>query len=67
MKEAHKQALTHFRVIIEDHIIGDNQVVKLSMLRDIYVSALENTDFANSNYRNEKLKEKIVDQFGERI
>ena len=41
--------------------------MKLSELQSIYINSLQNTAFANPNYRSENLKVKLKKSYGEKI
>ena len=59
LEKAHADAFGKVCEVIRENIIEKNQVMKLTDLRNIYVSQLEVTEFPNQDYRNEKLKKKI--------
>ena len=42
--------------VIDQRITSDNEIIELTDLRDIYIELLSKTDFANRNYRTERLK-----------
>ena len=69
LEEAHIKAFKHVCEILEDEVIDRQKVVKLSDLRNEYAKILETTEFANPDYRGEKLKIKIEksEQFKEKL
>ena len=56
MEEAHANAYAHVVSYLEKHVIQKLQVIQLSHLCLIYRGKLEGTEFANEDYRAEKLK-----------
>ena len=62
LEEVHIKAFKHVCEILEDEVIDRKKVVKLSDLRKEYAKILETTEFANPDYRGEKLKTKIENQ-----
>ena len=69
LEEVHIKAFKHVCEILEDEVIDRNKIVKLSNLRKEYAKILETTEFANPDYRGEKLKIKIEksEQFKEKL
>ena len=69
LEEAHIKAFKHVCEILEDEVIDRKKAVKLSNLRKEYAKILETTEFANPDYRGEKLKTKIEksEQFKEKL
>ena len=69
LKEAHIKAFKHVCEILEEEVIDRKKVFKLSDLRKEYAKILETTEFANPDYRGEKLKTKIEksEQFKEKL
>jgi len=56
---AHNAAFNAVVDFIEQHVIIQKQAIQLSSLRLIYVAKLDETAFANSNYRSEKLMRRL--------
>ena len=52
MEAAHKDALTEVCAIVDNKLIKEGGIVKLSDLREIYVARLEKTPFANHTFLN---------------
>lgn len=59
LEEAHRNTFAEVCKVINDEIIDKNKILKLSDLRDLYISHLQETQFANPNYRGENLKTKL--------
>ena len=59
LEEAHASAFSKIRERIDREIVIEKKILKLSELREQYVSCLEKTNFPNPEYRAEKLKSKI--------
>ena len=59
MERAHSFAFDKVSEIINKSIIQKQKVLKLTELREVYNDSLNNTPYANSDYRSEKLKDKI--------
>ena len=59
MKGVHHQAFNSIKSTIEEYVLGNCEVVKLTDLHQIYVSVLEDTEFPNSEYGSHKLRSKI--------
>ena len=59
LENAHKSACDFILETISKNIIEDEQVMKLTDLRNLYVSELNKTEFSNDDYRGEKLKSKL--------
>ena len=57
METAHKDAFTEVCAIVDDKLIKEGGIIKLSDLRETYVGRLEKTLFANPKYRLDNLKE----------
>ena len=51
MEAAHKDAFTEVCAIVDNKLIKEGVIIKLSDLREIYVARLEKTQFANPKYR----------------
>ena len=60
MEEAHAFAFSKVCEVIDKDILQDNNMIMLSDLISIYVSHLQETEFANPKYRGQKLKEKVL-------
>jgi hypothetical protein len=67
LEEAHMKAFANVCCVIDEHVIGDLQVAKLSGLCQIYISRLEDTEFPNADYRGEKLKVKLEKYYGDKL
>ena len=59
MEKAHGEALKPVIENIDKEIIGQNSILKLTTLRDTYITGLEHSQFPNANYRSENLKHKL--------
>ena len=59
LEESHNKAFDVVCHIVENDVLNNLKVVKLSDLRNVYVSDLENTKHANPDYRSENLKHKV--------
>ena len=57
--EAHNQAFTSVVDYIQAHVIEQNEVLRLSSLRFMYIEELERFDFPNPDYRSEKLMKRL--------
>ena len=60
MEAAHKDAFTQVCAIVDNKLIKEGGIIKLSDLREICVARLEKTPFANPKYRSDSLKAKLV-------
>ena len=58
MEEAHRQPFEATCAFDEGNILHKDTVVKLDFFKNIYVQQLTKTQFANTQYRSEKLKGK---------
>ena len=67
LEEAHSNAFNEVCKIVTKDIIADENVLKLTDLRKAYINSLEGTDYANPDYRAEKLKAKLEVHFKDRI
>ena len=67
MEQAHVNAFKEVCVIVDDKLIKDCGIIKLSDLRTTYVKSLEKTPFANPKYRSENLKAKLIKCYNEHI
>ena len=67
LEQAHAQAFSVVSQVIIKQIIIEKKVLKLTHLCDLYVKALAHTKFPNSNYRSEKLKEKIENAYEAKV
>lgn len=56
---AHKKAYMAVKTYVEVQLVGKNEVVLLSLLRDVYIKELEKEGFPNVNFRAEKLLKKL--------
>ena len=65
MEAAHKDAFTEVCAIVDNKLIKEGGIIKLSDLREIYVARLEKTPFANPKYRSDSLKAKLVKCYNE--
>lgn len=64
LEEAHEHALTNVCEVIEREIVSKGEILKLSEICEMYITALASTPFANPQYRAEKLKTKLEKKFG---
>ena len=67
MELAHADAFKEVYVIVDDKLIKDGGIIKLSDLRSTYVKSLEKTAFANPKYRSENLKAKLIKCYNEHL
>ena len=65
--EAHQRAFDVLCITVENDILQQNKVVKLSSLQRVYVSVLGETEHSNTDYRNENLKSKLIKRFGDQL
>ena len=65
MKDAHDQSFNSIKSIIEEHVLGNCEVVNLTDLHQVYVSELEGKEFPNSDYRSDKLRSKLENIHGD--
>ena len=56
MAAAHEEAFNAVLEEINEHIIKNNKIVKLSSLKLTYINKLEEKGYPNPEYRSEKLK-----------
>ena len=59
LQNAHSQAFESVCDKVLDEVINQLNIVKLCDLRDHYVKELDKTEFANPNYRADKLRQKL--------
>ena len=59
LEEAHHTAFYEVCKVIDEQILDQKKVMKLTDLRSLYSEILENTDFPNNQYRSENLKIKL--------
>lgn len=59
MSAAHDKAIISVLNYIELHVVQENEVLRLSTLRSMYVSELTRNGYENSNYRSEKLLKRL--------
>ena len=62
LEKAHRDAFANVCSVINENVVLAQRVVRLSELREIYISHLNETPFPNPNYRGEKLKSKLEKQ-----
>ena len=67
MEATHKDAFTEVCAIVDNKLIKEGGIIKLSDLREIYVARLEKTPFANPKYRSDSLKAKLVKSYNEHL
>ena len=67
MEAARKDAFTEVCAIVDNKLIKEGGIIKLSELREIYVAGLEKTPFANPKYRSDSLKAKLVKCYNEHL
>ena len=58
-EEAHRGAFHKVCSVIDEKIVKDQKVVRLSHLRNVYISHLSEMPFPHPRYRGDKLKSKI--------
>ena len=66
-ESAHEKAFLKVCEVVSKEVIINQTVIKLTDLVQLYVKELEGTDFPNSNYRSEKLKNKLESIYGQQI
>ena len=59
LEKAHKYAFDMVCDVVEKDMLSGGKVMKLTDLRDIYITDLANSAFSNPDYRSEKLKSKL--------
>ena len=59
LEAAHDYSFRHVAKYIDETVVHGCKVVTLSSLRLMYIAKLDETRFANSNFRSEKLKRKL--------
>ena len=59
MAAAHKKALVSVLAHIQTHVVQQNEVLRLTSLRLLYIEELERNGYENSSYRSEKLLKRI--------
>ena len=59
MLAAHGKALASVRDHIQIHVIQQNEVLRLSFLRLIFIEELKKNGYENENYRSEKLLKRL--------
>lgn len=59
MSAAHEKALVSVLEHIQTHVVQQNEVLRLSSLRLLYVEELKRNGYENSNYRSEKLLKRL--------
>ena len=64
---AHECFFQRASEVISKEVLNDQKVLKLTDLVQLYISALERTDFPNVNYRREKLKARLEKRYGKQI
>ena len=67
MEAARKDALTEVCALVDNKLIKEGGIIKLSDMREIYVARLEKTPFANPKYRSDSLKAKLVKCYNEHL
>ncbi|MES9950704.1 MAG: hypothetical protein ABW118_17235 [Candidatus Thiodiazotropha sp.] len=69
MLDAHAEAFAYISSYIEQTILASQMVERLSMLRERYLNFLSqhHPDAFNENYKTYKLKDKLVNHFGDRL
>ena len=67
--DAHSTAFEHLCLYVEESIIAGAKVHRMSYLKEMYLAfMLENTpEHYNEHYKTEKLKEKLINYFKDRI
>jgi len=67
MEKAHRDSYEKVCQVVNNEVLIGKRVVRVSDLHLIYVSHLNETQFANPNYRGEKLKSKLERDYHGRI
>lgn len=69
MQKAHDQAFQYLCNYVEDSIIRKSNIERMTMLKEIYQTFMEENSprYYNPNYKTDKLKEKISKKFGSRL
>ena len=60
MEAAHKNAFTEVCAVVDNKLIKEGGIIKLSDLLETYVTRLEKIPYANPKYRSDNLKAKLV-------
>ena len=68
-QQAHNQAFDFIVKYVQEAIVDNGNVVRLSMITDKYQTYMESNfkAYYNPHYRSQKLKEKLESKFGEKI
>lgn len=53
--------------MIDEDVLHESKIVKLTDLCHLYISALEETDHPNPNFRGENLMEKLENHYLDRV
>ena len=67
MEAAHKNAFTEVCAVVDNKLIKEGGIIKLSDLLETYVTRLETTPYANPKYRSDNLKAKLVKCYDENL
>ena len=68
-RAAHDAAFLYLSRYVQKHIIGEGNVLRMTMLRDKYNAYMEENfpSFHNRDYPTQRVKEKLTAHFGDRI
>ena len=67
MEAVHANAFSCVCDIVDANILQKMAVMKLDHLRDSYIDHLRGTEYSNEGYRSQKLKAKLMKQYGKKI
>jgi len=69
MKAAYGEAFNSICEYVEESVIAQAQVERLTMLHERFLAIMQekHPEFYNPNYRTQKLKQKLTDHFGAKI
>ena len=67
MKAVHVNAFSCVYDIVDANFLQKMAVMKLDQLRDSYIDHLRGTEYSNEGYRSQKLKAKLMKQYGKKI
>ena len=67
MEKAHNIAFNTVCKVVDEEVLEQKYIKKLSDLCRLYISSLENTDYANPSFRGENLKKKLENHYCDRL
>ena len=68
-EEQHKKTFEYICQYVKEHILEKSHVVRMSYLRELYCTHMQNhyPDHYNKNYKTDNLKSKLIAFFGTKI